>query len=217
MSEEIHNIFQKIIRDSIRVKITPVVTQTLVAAFFLIYGLYAEKPFMTEQVILLFGFIPALMFNLYAIYRYVTHIFLHLNWLHLIFNSAFLWCFGDNVEERTGRAIYVISFFASGIFAAFCFGMLVITLFPDFAIIPCIGASGAISGIMGMYFMLIPENKIIFLDKYEVDSKYFLAAWFIEQLIYSLTLEQGIAYFAHVSGFILGVIIGYVIKRKEGE
>jgi len=213
--ENIYNIFQKIIRDSIPVKITPYITQSLVAAFFLIYGLYAEKPFMTEQSISIFGFVPALMFVLFQAYRYITHIFLHLNWLHLIYNCAFLWTFGDNTEEAYGHGIYAILFFIFGIFAAFAFGLFILGFYPVLALIPCIGSSGAISGVMGSYLILVPENKIILLDKYEVNSKYFLIAWFLEQLAYSLYIEQGIAFLAHVAGFILGVIVAYAWKRRS--
>lgn len=213
--ENIENLFQKIIRDSIPVKITPFVTQTLVAFFFLVYGLTAENPLLTEQAWLSFGFIPALMFSLTDIYRYVSHIFLHYDFVHLVVNSAFLWTFGDNVEEKVDHGYFALSFFICGIFAAFGFGLFINFLYPIYSNVVCIGASGAISGILAMYFLLVPDNKVIILDKYEYSSRVYIAAWFIENLVYMFSIGEGVAYAAHVFGFIAGLVIGYVFQAKK--
>jgi len=169
-----------------------------------------------EQFVYNFGFVPA-RFNFLDLssYKYILYsIFLHGGWFHLLSNMWFLHIFGDNVEDKLGHFFYLIFYLLAGILAVF--SQLIFNLGSD---IPLIGASGAISGVAGAYFVLFKRSKIeaLVLDFFgffhvvELPAWFFLGYWFLIQLfsgfgsLVSFDVNQGgVAWFAHIGGFLFG-------------
>ncbi len=145
-----------------------------------------------------------------------TSMFLHGSWLHLIFNMLALWIFGDNVEDYVGHFQYLILYFLSGLAAA-----ALHTLFNFSAAIPSVGASGAIAGVMGAYFILYPRAKVLTLVPFFFVFFVWLPAWvvlgywFIAQFLSGAATSivnhvggsTGIAFWAHVGGFLGGMAL----------
>lgn len=147
--------------------------------------------------------------------------FLHGGFAHLLGNMWYLWLFGDNVEDRLGKINYIALYLTAGMAAIFIQYMI----YPS-ADIPTIGASGAISGLLGAYIVLFPKVKIKtigpFFQIFRVKAMYLIALWFILQIAFgALSLIGGsasnIAFFAHVGGFIPGLAAGliYVAAHKK--
>ncbi|MFN4131521.1 MAG: rhomboid family intramembrane serine protease [Caldimicrobium sp.] len=180
------------------------------------------------------GFTPGLFFDSYLTtlvgyppympyFTLITHIFLHGGWLHLIGNMWTLWIFGDNVEDRLGPIPFLLFYLASGILAS----LLHALIFPD-SVIPLVGASGAISGVMGAYFRMYPLARILVLVPIfifpifiEVPAFLYLGLWFLLQFysgLFSLALPGsvgGIAWFAHLGGFIGGFLLYRFFCRRK--
>jgi rhomboid family protein len=145
----------------------------------------------------------------------VRSMFFHGGWAHLLGNMLYLWIFGDNVEDRMGAIFYLIFYFVCGFVAAF----VQVFITPDSGV-PLVGASGAIAGVLGSYLILYPNVRvrgIIFLGVFariaEIPAIYVLGFWFIVQLFDSVaslgvnTMSGGVAVFAHVGGFVAGVVL----------
>ena len=150
--------------------------------------------------------------------------FLHGNWMHLISNMWMLWIFGDNVEDTMGHGKYLLFYLLCGVVSVF-----VQTFANPQSVTPMIGASGAISGVIGGYFLLYPRAKIltfipIFFFFYLVDvpAFIFIGLWFVMQFIQgafqALTVgslaEGGVAWWAHVGGFAAGVALVHVFRKR---
>lgn len=145
-----------------------------------------------------------------------TSMFIHASWLHIIFNMWFLWIFGDNIEDHLGHFRYLLLYLACGIAAA-----LAQTAFSGNSAIPTVGASGAIAGIMGAYFLLYPSARVltlipfIFIYLTWLPAWLILGYWFIVQFLsgaatsiaYSQSTGGGIAFWAHVGGFLSGLAL----------
>lgn len=153
---------------------------------------------------------------------FIYSIFLHGGWLHIISNMWFLWIFGDNVESYLGHIQYFIFYIITGLAAGFA--QYLISPLSD---IPTLGASGAVSGILGAYLVLYPKHKIDtlvasfggFMDTIQVSSSVMLGYWFVIQLFSGIgslgvTSQGGVAFFAHIGGFVAGVIL---IKLFPGK
>jgi len=154
----------------------------------------------------------------------VTSQFLHAGWMHIIWNMVYLWIFGDNVEDRLGHVGYLIFYLGAGAAA----GLLQV-LFNPFSGVPMVGASGAIAGVMGAYFVLYPQSRVLtavfiifFIDLVEIPAVFFLGIWFLMQVlsgIGSLGVSNaaggGTAFWAHVGGFVVGGLIGLVLRRRR--
>lgn len=149
----------------------------------------------------------------------LTSMFLHGGWLHLAGNLLFLWVFGDNVEAAMGHLRFLLFYLLCGIAAAFA------QAFPDpSATTPMIGASGAISGVLGAYLMLFPRARVlVFVPVVFAPPLVHLAAvwvlgfWFLIQLLSSIfagTQEGGVAFMAHVGGFLAGMVLVVLFKRR---
>jgi rhomboid family protein len=144
----------------------------------------------------------------------LTSMFMHANMLHIFGNMLFLFIFGDNVESRIGHLRYLIFYLVCGILAALS-NILVTVFLKGNLLIPTLGASGAISGVLGAYLLLFPKNKVLVLFFYfltEIPAVIAIGAWFLFQLISGLGLLDssemgGIAYGAHVGGFIAGMLL----------
>ncbi|MFB0525013.1 MAG: rhomboid family intramembrane serine protease [Phycisphaerae bacterium] len=162
-----------------------------------------------------FGFIAGQFFSV----GLITSMFLHGGLIHLIGNMYFLWLFGDNVEDRFTRLGYVTFYLCCGIAAS-----VTHSIFNWHSTIPAVGASGAISGVMGAYMIFYPVAmiKVLFICRVvDVPAWMFLGTWFIFQLVFGLmhnnTGYSNIAWFAHIGGFICGVFVAYYKKtRKRG-
>lgn len=150
----------------------------------------------------------------------VTSMFLHGSWLHLIGNMWFLWVFGNNIEDSMGHIRYVIFYLLTGLAAA---GAHIWTAFDS--VVPTIGASGAVSGIMGAYLVLYPRVRVqtlfvilIFVRIIPVPAWLVLGQWFLLQFLYGATLPTtggGVAFWAHVGGFVAGVLLVKPFENKD--
>jgi membrane associated rhomboid family serine protease len=142
----------------------------------------------------------------------LTSMFMHGGWLHIGGNMLFLWIFGDNVEHRVGPAVYLVFYLVAGVIAS----LAQILVGPN-STIPSLGASGAISGVLGAYLVLFPRNRVtVFLLRFLVVVPAIVAIglWAVLQFVNGLgsvavTAEtDGVAYMAHVSGFLTGIVAG---------
>ena len=145
-----------------------------------------------------------------------TSMFMHGGWLHLGGNMLFLWIFGDNVEHRIGHGLYLVFYLAAGIIASFA---QILTDVGSF--IPTLGASGAISGLLGAYLVMFPTNRVtVFLFRFlmPVPAIVAIGMWAVFQFIngigaFALTEQTGgVAYMAHIGGFVAGVVAGLVFR-----
>jgi membrane associated rhomboid family serine protease len=151
----------------------------------------------------------------------ITSMFLHADFLHFAGNMVFLWIFGDNVEDRLGHAGYLLFYLACGTVAA----MAQVAAHP-LSLVPMIGASGAIAGVMGAYFLVYPRSRILtavflllFLDIVEIPAIFFLGVWFLLQVLHGAISSNveggGVAFWAHAAGFITGALGGLYIKARD--
>jgi membrane associated rhomboid family serine protease len=146
----------------------------------------------------------------------LTSMFMHGGWMHLLGNMLFLWIFGDNLENRMGRFRYLIFYLVTGLVASLAHVISTFT-FGDNAFIPSLGASGAISGVMGGYLVLFPKRqvKVILLRMLtSVPAIVAIGMWFVLQLIQAFGVISagpqsggGVAFMAHVGGFVAGLIL----------
>jgi len=214
---------------------TPVVTILIIVACFSVF-LYEVilPPELREVFISMFAVIPYEITHgvdvpppdpLTPYGNLVSYQYLHGGWMHILGNMLFLWVFGDNVEDRLGKLKYFIFYTLCGIVAA----LIQALVYPN-SLIPLIGASGAISGVLGAYAVLFPRAQIITLififflvDVVAVPALVWIAAWFMMQFISAMVSAThlsmgGVAWFAHIGGFITGVILSklFVSRKKDG-
>jgi membrane associated rhomboid family serine protease len=210
------------VSDVIPSKTTPFVTIGLIAlnGLVFLYELQLSRP----ELFLLaytFGVVP----SHFTWSTVVTSTFLHEGWIHLLGNMLYLWIFGDNVEDRLGHFAYLVFYAACGTAAAL--GQLAAT--PDSAI-PMIGASGAIAGVMGAYFVLYPQSRVLtivflvfFVDMIEVPAIFFLGIWFLKEIFNGVGslggggLTGGVAFWAHVVGFAVGALLGMIWRVRAAS
>jgi membrane associated rhomboid family serine protease len=150
----------------------------------------------------------------------LTSMFLHGGWMHLIGNMWFLWIFGNNVEDSMGRLRFIVFYLLTGLAAAL--GQVITS--PD-SIIPMVGASGAISGVMGAYLVLYPRVKVyalvpifIIITSIALPAWAMLGYWFFLQLVSGLFSSGdmgGVAFWAHIGGFVAGVVLIKLFAREE--
>jgi membrane associated rhomboid family serine protease len=167
------------------------------------------------------GAIPALIRQGQGLYTLVTSQFVHGGWLHIGLNMIFLWIFGDNIERALGHGLYALFFLAAGVLAG-----LTHVVFNPTSTVPSIGASGAISGVLGAYVILFPVRQVrvlILILTTRVSAFIFLGVWALLQLISglaSLGVEtaqtDGVAVWAHVGGFAVGLLAG-ALGRVAGR
>jgi len=220
------------LRDDNPTTITPIVTWTLIAINVLVFFYELSLGQRMSQVFVYqYGAIPAVIFgdkhlpaNIAVIppaMSIFTSIFLHGGWAHLIGNMWYLWIFGNNIEEAMGRLRFVFFYLICGILASFCH-----ILFNANSPIPTIGASGAISGVLGGYLMLYPRARVLtliylyfFVRLIQIPAGYLLGFWFIFQVLSgSMAGRQmggGIAFWAHAGGFVFGILLVGLFKRRE--
>ncbi len=188
-----------------------------------------EPTYITEQTFLSFGMIPAILFGYSELsgplkiippfLSIFTSMFLHGGWMHIIGNMTYLYIFGDNIEERLGKLKFIIFYLFTGIVAA-----LTQAIIDPTSTIPMIGASGAISGVLGGYLVLFPRAKIkvlfwfiIFIKVIKIRAFIVLGGWIIIQFISFNGADLnsgGVAYAAHIGGFISGIFLINLMKNK---
>ena len=170
-----------------------------------------------EAVVQAYGFVPALFFQdpLGQGYRLFTSMFLHGGFFHILSNMWFLWVFGDNVEDRMGHGRFLLFYLLGGVAAALAQG-----LFTPASPIPMIGASGAVSAILGAYYVLFPRayvvSVVLFIFPLFVTfpAGVYLGYWAFLQLLQGLLGLPGVAWWAHLGGFLFGVWAGPRLARR---
>ena len=206
----------------------PIISWIILIICILIFVYQKNLDYHFEQkTILSFGMIPSVLFNvkhlsneLSIIPSYMTLIssmFLHGGWMHLIGNMAYLYIFGDNIEDELGKIKFIIFYLFCGIFAGLSQALIDIN-----SEIPMIGASGAISGILGAYLILFPKKEIkvffwffVFIKIFKIPAMYVIGCWiFIQFFSLNNSEESNIAYLAHIGGFIAGIILIIIFRKK---
>jgi membrane associated rhomboid family serine protease len=209
------------LRDVIPSRTTPYITVTIIILNALAWFFELSLPREVLPVFLqVYGVVPAELHPA----TLVTSMFLHGSWWHVVGNMWYLWIFGDNVEDRLGHGRFIVFYLLCGIAAAI--GQVVI---DPTSTLPTIGASGAIAGIMGGYFVLYPRSRvltlvtlIIFWEIIELPAIFLLGFWFLMQLVSAGSVAVtagtgggGVAFAAHVAGFLVGALGIFAFRKRE--
>jgi membrane associated rhomboid family serine protease len=221
------------LRHSLPRETVPVVNRTFITANLVLFAAQLILGSETERVIRTFGFIPARFVDPAAFHyafwevvvTLVSSLFLHGGFVHLFGNMIYLYVFGDAVEDALGHGRFALLYIACG-----ALGSLTHTMFFPHSNVPSIGASGSIAGLLGAFLILRPKAKIVTLFPLvvywamaEVPALVFVPVWFALQFFNGfLSLEAakqtqevvGIAWWAHVGGFLAGVILSLILRRK---
>lgn len=216
------------ISDINKTKNKPILSWMVIVCCILIFIYQQNLDYHSKQTtILTFGMIPSVIFNikqlsdeLVIIPSYMTLVssmFLHGGWMHLIGNMTYLYIFGDNIEDKLGKIKFIIFYISCGIFAGLCQALIDVN-----SEIPMIGASGAISGILGAYLILFPKKDIkvffwffIFIKIFRIPAMFVIGGWiFIQFFSLNSSEESNIAYLAHIGGFIAGIILIIIFRKK---
>ena len=206
---------------------TPIVTLTLVIVNVIVFGLQLLQGI---DFTLRFSFVPLALTqllegrgSLWVLVSMVTAMFLHGSFGHIFGNMLFLWIFGDNVEDVFGRVPYVLFYLMCGIAAT-----LTQYLTGPLSPIPNLGASGAISGVLGAYVLMFPAARVnlfiwpfsIFFGTFGVPAFLWIGFWFLMQLFLGVQdlgqiTEGGVAFWAHIGGFVAGLALTLVMPRRR--
>ncbi|HOX45035.1 MAG TPA: rhomboid family intramembrane serine protease [Myxococcota bacterium] len=189
----------------------PLVTLGLVLACAVTFLYQAFGVTDPEAFLAAWAFLPAQVSQGRELQGLWTHMFLHGGLLHLLGNMYFLWLFGDNVEDRLNRFLYLVFFVTCGLGAAGLHAW--ITSEPG---IPTLGASGAVSGVMGAYLLLYPRRKmyqVLWFFQFKVSVGFYLFFWLGLQLVYASLGMPGVAWWAHVGGFGVGAGLLWLFRR----
>src|SRR4030095_16922023 len=219
-------------RDNIPSRSFPIITVFIILlnVFGFLYELALGR--YLERFLFHYGVVPAFVFAwpqsdlpLAAVFvPFFTSMFLHGGWLHLIGNMWCLWIFGDNVEDRLGHFTFLLFYVLCGLGAG-----IVHTILNYYSDVPSIGASGAIAGVLGAYVVSYPGARVltlvpifIFIQFIEIPALIVLGFWFIMQFFYGAAAlaaatanTGGVAWWAHVGGFLLGMILVGLFPRKD--
>ena len=210
------------LRDVIPSRTTPYITVTIIVVNALVFVFELQLP-LTDRVrfIEVYGIVPASVGSL----SLLTSMFLHGGWLHFLGNMLYLWIFGDNVEDRVGHGRFIVFYLTCGLAAT-----LAQVVSNPTSVVPIVGASGAIAGVMGAYFVLFPRSRVltllplfIFWELIEVPAILFLGFWFLLQLLSGVGSVgagqdlSGIAFWAHIAGFATGAVAIFFFRRPERQ
>ncbi len=217
------------LRDSIRSETFPIINISLIVVNVLTFFLELSLGQDLGAFIYTFGVIPAELtsaftgsgFAIFAVVPLFTSMFLHAGWFHLLGNMLFLWIFGDNVEDMMGHRRYLLFYILCGLGATATH-----VVFAPHSEIPVVGASGAIAGVLGAYFLLFPRARVLtlipifFIHLIEVPALVFLGFWFVMQFfsgLFSIGVPSagGVAWWAHVGGFATGAALLFPFKRRR--
>lgn len=199
----------------------PAVTLVIIVVNVLVFLFeWSLEPYSLNYFIARYGLVPDTLRPL----NLLSSMFLHGGWMHLIGNMWFLWIYGDNVEDVLGHSRFLVFYILCGIAAA----LVHVLLFP-YSRVPTVGASGAIAGVMGAYLIKFPRSRIltlvpifIFLTTMEIPAFFMLLYWFVIQFFsgigsigYSNISRGGVAWFAHVGGFLAGIALVYLMGTRD--
>jgi membrane associated rhomboid family serine protease len=211
------------LRDVIPSRTTPYITITIIVLNALAWFYEVGMPEPTlNQFLFVYGVVPAA----FSPATLITSMFLHGSWSHVIGNMWYLWIFGDNVEDRVGHGRFIVFYLLCGIAAA----LGQIAMDPE-SRLPTIGASGAIAGVMGAYFVLYPQSRVltlipwIFVQIVELPAIVLLGFWFVMQLVNAGAVavtasthgSGGVAFAAHVVGFITGMVGVFIFRKRDRD
>jgi membrane associated rhomboid family serine protease len=202
--------------DSAR-KTVPVVTYILIAinVLFFLVELFSGEVFITKWAFVPTRFLANPVSDFLTIF---SSMFMHAGWVHLGSNMLYLWIFGDNVEDRFGHVKFIIFYLLCGLAATFA--QLMFSLGSN---LPNLGASGAIAGVLGAYILLFPRGKVRVMlgtQVIQVSSLIVIGLWIVLQFFSSIasitsTLDTGgVAYVAHVGGFIAGFVLTFLFRGR---
>ncbi len=199
----------------------PVVTITLIVINLLVFLFeFTLGPRTLNAFVEYYGLVP----DQFHVSRIFTSMFLHGSWMHVLGNMWFLWIFGDNIEDLLGHGKYLAFYLVCGVVAAL--GQVIAN--PN-STAPMVGASGAIAGVMGAYLVKFPRARVLtlvfiflFITTIEIPAPIMLAYWFVIQLFSGLgsiarthLSEGGTAFFAHVAGFIAGMVLAKLMAPGD--
>ncbi len=174
------------------------------------------------ELVYSYGTVPAFILSGKRLYTLITSMFLHGGWAHIIGNMVYLWIFGDNIEDACGHVKYLLFYILCGVIAS----LTHIAANPN-SLVPAVGASGAISGVLGAYLLLYPRANVLtiipwgyfFYRIIRIPALIYIGFWFVFQVIAgSITLLYGVkvgaAYFAHIGGFIAGILLAKAMNLR---
>jgi len=210
------------LRDKKRSKTIPIVNYLLLALCGLVFLYELSLGQRVDEVVAAYGAVPARIaeathgvVSLNRLASVLTAMFLHGGWLHLLGNMLYLYIFGHNVEDRLGHGGYLAFYLLSGIGAT----VVQVSANPE-SQVPMIGASGAIAGVLGAYFLLFPKGRIltmiplfVYFPVIEVSAFFFLGVWFLLQFLQGMSSfgaesgAGGVAWWAHAGGFLVGALL----------
>ncbi len=201
---------------------TPYVTRGLIllnVGIFLSYWLTLESDWQINIFFMNWGMVPNNLLQEDGFKTLFTHMFLHAGWMHLVGNMLFLWIFGDNMEDSFGHVGFAVFYILAGLTAA----ALQIAADPS-SPVPMVGASGAIAGVLGGYLLLFPKARVdvlviflIFFRVFTIPAWVVLGVWIGFQLFQGATdTSDGVAYLAHVGGFVGGFVLTLPTFLKRG-
>ncbi|MDT7043102.1 rhomboid family intramembrane serine protease [Candidatus Nitronereus thalassa] len=220
------------LKDDNPAEIKPIVTVGLIVACVLVFLHQVSLPGKLGEIFVYqYGAIPAVVFGyadlpseIVAVSAYsslMTSMFLHGGWMHLIGNMMYLWIFGNNIEDVMGHVKFIIFYAACGILAALSHAAI-----DSESTVPMVGASGAISGVLGAYLLLYPHAKVLvliplgfFSQMIYVPAGIVLGLWFLLQLLSGgMNIGHqggGVAFFAHIGGFLAGMALIPFFKHSH--
>jgi len=209
------------LRDEYGVKRFPFVISAIIVANVFLFLLHVTGPDY-ESVVMKYGFIP----DHFSATTLFTSMFLHGGLMHLGFNMWYLWLFGNNIEDRWGIPLFLLFYLSAGIFSMLLYSALIPEKLGN---IPAIGASGAISAVLGAYAVLFPKARITFkylvwlfiffikFGEFKLYAYFWLAVWFVQQglstfMVATERAADSVAFGAHFAGFLYGLVIGLGTK-----
>jgi membrane associated rhomboid family serine protease len=200
-------------------RLTPIVTYVLIAINVLVFLLELNNG---EAFIERWAFVPSrfLADPVGDFFTLFTSMFMHAGWAHLLGNMLYLWIFGDNVEDRLGHGLFFVFYILCGLAATFA--QMAISLGSDVA---NVGASGAIAGVLGAYLIMFPRGQVRVLMGRAVvpmSALVVIGIWILIQIFSQISVfssgpqsEGGVAYMAHIGGFIAGVVLAFLLGRNR--
>lgn len=186
-----------------------------------------------EEFIYMYGVIPARVMHFFSVpggdvksvfMPFITSMFLHAGFMHLIGNMWYLWIFGDNIEDRLGHFKFLAFYLVCGVGASIIF-----LFFGSKSLVPCVGASGAIAGVLGAYMITFPKARVMtflilgfFWTRVELPAIVVLGFWFVIQFFSGTAAVAsrdvaggGVAWWAHIGGFIIGIALMYLFPKRK--
>ena len=207
------------LRDTIPSSRVPVVNYTIIAVNVAVFLHEATLGPRSEAFLFTYGLVP----REFMVTTLFTSMFVHAGWLHVLGNMLYLYIFGDNVEDRLGHIRYVVFYLLCGAAAGATHALTAVH-----SGVPVVGASGAIAGVSGAYFLFFPTSRVVtlvpiflFVQIIEIPAVFFLFMWFVWQVVSGVATlgaasRGGVAVWAHVGGFVAGMIVGPLLRRREG-